>query len=57
MTVKIDMNMPKNCDECKFKKIVGEWQWDCYLTGKIINCFIRDKYRRHPKCPLYEVKE
>ena len=36
MPVKIDMDIPKNCNECKFKKSVGEWQWDCFLTEKLL---------------------
>lgn len=52
MTVKIEMEMPKRCERCKFNI-----KQRCYAGDFVLimpEAFIN---RRHSKCPLQEVKE
>lgn len=66
MTVKIEgMEMPKSCLECRFKKWYrwsnGFTDYSCYITNKTVNTYCNNaktpQNKRHPKCPLQEVKE
>lgn len=58
MYIKIKMYMPRNCDECILGRLVYKDMYICQPTGKVINYYKKKaKYRRHPKCPLKEVKE
>ena len=54
MAVKIDMDMPKSCSECRFL-------YDGYacMASEEILCHLTDNEfnrKRHPKCPLKEIK-
>ena len=54
MTVKIDMEMPKSCSECRlFCGDISTGNY-CKITLKEIDYY---GITRHPKCPLQEVKE
>ena len=55
MTVKIDMEMPKSCRECR-ALVVGKY---CVLANPILITPIKDEdwYNRPSWCPLQEVKE
>lgn len=50
MTVKIEMDMPKCCYECK---LTGN-EDVCQLVD--FDCIILYRSNRHPKCPLKECK-
>ena len=58
MTVKIDMEMPKNCEYCRF--CTGSL-W--YNDTTYIRCFLTTQFalqkgmRKNPGCPLKEVEE
>ena len=62
--IQIDMEMPKSCSECKFKKWLWHCGWtdyNCFITGRTVNTYCKNskspKNKRHPQCPLQEVKE
>ncbi len=67
MTVNIaGMGMPKSCWDCQFIKRVyqsddGWVDFACHITARTVNSYCRNsksyKNKRHPKCPLQEVKE
>ena len=51
MAVKIEMDMPKNCLDCKLPS-----NMECHLVeGAILRGFANES--RHEQCPLQEVKE
>lgn len=51
MVVKIDMDMPKSCSECKFPS-----NMECFLRYEAwISGYFNEN--RHERCPLREVKE
>ena len=51
MPVKIDMEMPKSCLDCKLPS-----NMECYLKGgAILRGFAHES--RHEQCPLKKVKE
>lgn len=57
MTIKIDMEMPKSCRECKLYKFLYKEFWPrpievCCFTEKEIS-----ETERPNTCPLQEVKE
>ena len=49
--VMLDMEMPKSCSECRLPA-----NMECYLAEWAIHRGF-DSERRHPECPLQEVKE
>ena len=49
--IQIDMEMPKSCSECRLPA-----NMECYLAEWAIHRGF-DSERRHPDCPLQEVKE
>ena len=57
MAVRIEMDMPKSCKECKLKRYLNVHTRVCSLTLRTINTYIdKRNYCRHPKCPLKECK-
>lgn len=56
MTVKIDMEMPKSCEKCKFMEFVSsdKTMYWCKITD---NWIVRKEGKKSPACPLQEVKE
>lgn len=55
MSVIIDMDMPKSCDDCPLCTYYGNGFDDCRLTGIEMN---RNAAKvRHPDCPLQEIKK
>ena len=55
MAVKIDMEMPESCSECKYKE--GRYTDERY-TCKLINITFPAEYvSRFALCPLQEVKD
>jgi len=55
MPVKIDMDMPKSCADCKYKQ--GSYCDERY-TCKLLNITFPAEYiDRFQMCPLQEVKE
>lgn len=61
MSVKIDMEMPKNCLECKFCAWLElDTEYLCQPTQRPLGDVATNRYgrdKRHPLCPLKEVKE
>ncbi len=60
MSIKIDMDMPKNCLECKFCAWLElDTEHLCQLTQRPLVDVVTNIYKdkRHPLCPLKEVKE
>lgn len=52
--IEIDMEMPKNCIDCRFHKEEGLFD-SCVITGCL---FMDDEDKqRNKNCPLMEVKE
>lgn len=55
MTVKINMDLPENCTDCKFKD--GNYSDERY-TCKLLNItFPAETYSRFQLCPLKDCKE
>lgn len=55
MVVKMNMDLPDNCADCKFK--VGQYSDERY-TCKLINITFPAEYtKRFQMCPLAECKE
>lgn len=54
MSVIIDMDIPKRCDDCRLCTYYGNGFGDCRLTGIEINRNVAKV--RHPDCPLQEKK-
>lgn len=65
--IKVDMNMPASCADCKLKKGLEvsnsnyTYMYNCLFdnVGPVLfNGFLSDNYNytmtRHPKCPLKE---
>ena len=58
MPVQIDMEMPQNCEYCRFCTGSLEYNGTTY-----IRCFLTTQFtlpkgmRKNPDCPLKEVKE
>lgn len=54
--IQIDMDMPKNCDDCKLLEwaLIGDDPPYCNVTGKYVYC---GNTQRPSWCPLIEVKE
>jgi hypothetical protein len=53
MSIIIDMDMPKRCDDCRLCTYYGNGFGDCRLTGIEMN---RNAAKvRHPDCPLQEI--
>ena len=50
-----DMKIPKTCIECRMVKY-GTLSCACYLIDKVMEYEYANK-KRHPDCPLIEVKE
>lgn len=48
--VQINMEMPKNCTECRFA-VYKRYDAECYFTGEPLT-----STKRQCKCPLEEVK-
>lgn len=56
MTVKINMDMPKSCRECKFYEFISSDYTKVYCA--VIGYWTNSKKgERSPKCPLQEVEE
>lgn len=57
--VMIDMEMPKNCNECIFL-VIGpypHYMKYCSVTRCILNRLVHYAGKRHCGCPLQEIKE
>lgn len=59
MAVKIDMDMPKCCNECIFliRGPYPHYMKYCHITNRFLNRLAHYAGRRHCGCPLQEVKE
>ena len=61
MTVKIDMEMPKSCSECRFCTwSASNARWMCTATPVCVRYMTKLKcfcLGRRSYCPLQEVKE
>lgn len=62
MTVKIDMEMPKSCSDCIFPHIEAHYHKTVWAKTFHLCPFVEEyvdecMQKRHPKCPLQEVKE
>ena len=59
MAVKIEMDMPKNCRECRFCRYDNKYE-EYYCYAILVPIDITEKvyeYIRQTHCPLQEVKE
>ena len=50
--IQIDMDMPKDCDVCKFRQLRGR---DCFLNPESNDYMTYEEQYKH--CPLIKVKE
>ena len=50
--IKINMDMPKDCDTCKFRQLRGR---DCFLNPESNEYMTYEEQYKH--CPLIEVKD
>ena len=47
----INMEMPKNCEECNLESFCSLW-----IEARKMNGFGKKSIMRHPNCPLSELK-
>jgi hypothetical protein len=60
MVVKINMEMPKSCFECRMLRVNNALnEWRCYAALPSIRFSFLEcpTEKRHNRCPLQEVKE
>lgn len=50
--IQIDIEMPKDCDACKFRQLRGR---DCFLNPESNEYMTFEEQYKH--CPLIEVKD
>ena len=57
--VKIDIDMPNSCKDCRFKKHISYEFWGCIINQDIAiyDDLVYFSSKRHPNCPLVEFKE
>lgn len=59
MSIKIEMDMPKSCDECPFGRhtgVVDDWYiYACLILNNPVMVNI-DVCKRFKNCPLKEIK-